>query len=48
MSHAEESKPVCPRCKREIHPWPLERGAICSPKGWAHCIRNDTIRKATP
>lgn len=31
----------CPRCRREIHPWPLERGNRCSPNDWKHCIRND-------
>ena len=32
---------TCPRCKREIHPWPLVRGGRCSPRDWVYCIRND-------
>ena len=31
--------PVCPRCGRELRPWPLERGDKCSPKRWAYCTR---------
>jgi hypothetical protein len=33
------AKAICTRCKRELRPWPLERGDRCSPKRWAHCIR---------
>jgi hypothetical protein len=29
----------CPRCHREVDPWPLKRADICSPKDWAYCIR---------
>jgi len=32
---------TCPRCKREVRPWSLRRGAKCSPKDWVYCIRND-------
>lgn len=32
---------VCPKCGREVHPWPLARPAVCSPADWAHCIRPD-------
>jgi hypothetical protein len=31
----------CPRCKRPVHPWPIGNRPSCSPKDWAHCIRND-------
>ena len=31
----------CTRCRREVDPWPLQRGARCSPKDWRFCIRND-------
>jgi hypothetical protein len=31
---------TCPRCKREVDPWPLARADVCSPKGWLHCIRD--------
>ena len=31
---------TCPRCKREAVGWPLKRPDICSPKGWAYCIRD--------
>ena len=34
---------ICSRCSREIHPWPLKRGNLCSPKLWAYCIRNDGL-----
>jgi len=30
---------ICPRCKREVHSWPLDRGDRCAPKDWVHCIR---------
>lgn len=30
---------TCPKCGRELRPWPLKRG--CAPKDWAHCIRNE-------
>ncbi len=36
---AKASGVVCPRCKREIDPWPLQRGDRCSPKHWKYCIR---------
>ena len=32
--------PVCRRCKREAHGWPLRRGDRCSPPIWIHCIRD--------
>lgn len=32
---------TCPRCKREVSPWPLGDRRICSPKDWFKCIRND-------
>ena len=35
--------PVCRRCKREAHGWPVYRGDRCSPKDWAHCIRDPFI-----
>jgi len=39
---AEADSPrICDRCGREINPWPLPRGARCSPREWAMCIRND-------
>jgi hypothetical protein len=28
---------TCPRCKREIDPWPLDHKS-CSPKDWVKCI----------
>lgn len=34
-----EPSGTCDRCKREVRPWPLERGDRCAPKGWAYCIR---------
>ncbi len=30
---------VCPRCQREALGWPLRRADLCSPKGWAFCLR---------
>lgn len=36
---------LCPRCHRQIMPWPLRRPATCSSPSWAYCIRND-IRPA--
>lgn len=32
---------ICAKCKRAVHPWPLQRGDRCSPKSWVYCIRND-------
>lgn len=32
---------TCPKCNREVNPWPLERGSRCSPEDWVYCIRND-------
>jgi len=38
--------PVCRRCKREAHGWPLERGDRCSPQDWYQCIRDpDTVAR---
>lgn len=28
---------TCPRCKREIDPWPLKHRS-CAPKHWVKCI----------
>jgi hypothetical protein len=39
---------TCERCGREVHPWPLERGARCSPRTWAMCIRNDGVYATAP
>ena len=30
---------ICPRCKREAVGWLLKRADVCSPKEWAHCLR---------
>lgn len=27
----------CPRCKRELYPWPLGH-RVCAPKDWVRCI----------
>ena len=35
--------PLCRRCGREAHGWPLERGDRCSPQGWAYCIRDPQV-----
>ena len=37
----ELTSPVCDKCGRSVRPWPLKRGARCSPVDWAYCIRND-------
>lgn len=29
----------CPRCKRPLAPWPLERPDLCSQPYWKYCIR---------
>jgi len=31
----------CPKCKRDLHPWPVVRPAACAPDYWVNCIRND-------
>jgi len=30
---------ICPRCKREVVPWPLKRADVCSEKRAWVCIR---------
>ena len=37
---------ICPRCAREIHPWPLGYRARCSAREWRYCIRNDLFLDA--
>jgi hypothetical protein len=36
---------TCPRCKRPAYGWPVKRPDTCSPKHWAHCIRNIAPRE---
>lgn len=33
----EGQRVTCPRCKREIDPWPLGHRS-CAPKHWVMCI----------
>ena len=37
----------CPRCNREAMGWPLRRKDICSPQGWAFCLREPSVILAT-
>lgn len=30
---------TCSKCGRELRPWPLNRGNLCSPARWVYCIR---------
>jgi hypothetical protein len=30
---------ICPRCRREVRPWPIKRYDVCAPKDWIYCIR---------
>ncbi len=39
---------TCDKCGRAVYPWILKRGAVCSPKDWAHCIRNDGAYRFAP
>ena len=37
----------CPRCNREAMGWHLRRRDVCSPQGWAFCLREPDVILAT-